>query len=102
MKKFKFFKDEKTAIINLNDYWETRTDTLNLTENTNNLVYMFRPNRVDNYEFCFQFDDNEPVRFADGSNNLNINISPTRDGSIIFNDNGRRFKIFAREINNES
>jgi len=52
-----------------------------------------------NVEFCFQFDDNDPVHLGSGENNLHLVITPTPNGNIIFNDNGRTFKIFAREIN---
>ena len=54
-----------------------------------------------NVEFCFQFDEEEPVVFGNGPNDLHINISPTPNGNVIFNNNGRVFKIFARErVNN--
>ena len=55
--------------------------------------------RRDNVEFCFQFDDNEPVHFGSGESDLHIIITPTTNGNITFNDNGRVFKIFSREIN---
>ena len=54
----------------------------------------FEPSDV---EFCFQFGDEEPVVFATGPNECNIRINPTRDGSMIFNNNGKVFKLFARE-----
>lgn len=50
-----------------------------------------------NVEFCFQFGDEEPVSFATGPNECVITINPTHDGNIIFNNNGRVFKLFARE-----
>jgi hypothetical protein len=56
--------------------------------------YHFTPANV---EFCFQFDDEEPVAFATGPNECTIRLSPTHDGNMIFNDNGRVFKLFARE-----
>lgn len=67
-------------------------------------VIQLFPNTIqpDNVEFCFQFDDNEPVSFGTGTNDLHIHISPTENSNIIFNDNGRVFKIFAREIVNEN
>lgn len=69
------------------------------TLSTNNMITFRNPLRFEgNVEFCFQFDDEEPVAFGNGPNNLQFNISPTPDGNIIFNDNGRRFKIFAREV----
>ncbi len=50
-----------------------------------------------NVEFCFQFDDEEPVVFGQGPNDLQIHVSPTPDGNVVFNNNGKTFKIFARE-----
>ena len=50
-----------------------------------------------NVEFCFQFDEENPTVFSSGPNDLHIHISPTPNGNIIFNNNGRTFKIFARE-----
>jgi hypothetical protein len=50
-----------------------------------------------NVEFCFQFNDNEPIVFGTGPNELRIQISPTPNGNITFTDNDRVFKIFARE-----
>ena len=77
---FKFFQ-------NNNDFLLSAGNTL-----------VLRPVRFEgNVEFCFQFEDNEPVVFGNGPNNLQINISPTPEGNVIFNDNGRVFKIFARE-----
>jgi hypothetical protein len=54
----------------------------------------------ENVEFCFQFGDEEPVVFATGPNQCNITINPTRDGSMMFNNNGNVFKLFARERQN--
>lgn len=62
------------------------------------LVQLY-PNIIqpDNVEFCFQFDDGEPVIFGTGPNNLHLQIQPTPYGGIEFNNDGKRFKIFARE-----
>ena len=59
----------------------------------------FTPNRYEpeNVEFCFQFGDDEPVVFASGPNECNIRLSPTTYSDMTFNDNGRVFKLFARE-----
>jgi len=56
---------------------------------------------VNNVEFCFKFDDEEPVVFGEGPNDLQFHVSPTPDGYIMFNNNGKTFKIFARERVNE-
>ena len=50
-----------------------------------------------NVEFCFQFGDDEPVVFAHGPNDCSIRLSPTSNTEMTFNDNGRVFKLFARE-----
>ena len=50
-----------------------------------------------NVEFCFQFGDEEPVVFATGPNDCSIRLSPTSNTEMTFNDNGRVFKLFARE-----
>jgi hypothetical protein len=50
-----------------------------------------------NVEFCFQFGDEDPVVFAQGQNECVITINPTMGGNISFNDNGKVFKLFARE-----
>ncbi len=58
--------------------------------------FQFYQPRAD-VEFCFQFDDEEPIVFGEGPNDLHIHVSPTPNGNIIFNNNERTFKIFARE-----
>ena len=50
-----------------------------------------------NVEFCFQFGDDEPVVFANGPNDCSIRLSPTSNSEMTFNDNGRVFRLFARE-----
>jgi len=52
-------------------------------------------------EFCFQFDGEDPTVFGQGPNDLHIHVSPTPDGNIVFSNNGKTFKIFARERVNE-
>ena len=70
---------------------ESQTPIIFLTNN----IIRFNP---DNVEFCFQFDDEDPIIFATGPNECNININLTRDRNITFtNNHGRRFKLFARE-----
>jgi hypothetical protein len=58
----------------------------------------FEPSNV---EFCFQFGDDEPVVFANGPNECSIRLSPTNNAEMTFNDNGRVFKLFAREREND-
>ena len=88
MKDFKFFRNEESVgVINLMDY-ETRFTIAQPSFQTNNV------------EFCFQFNDEEPVVFGRGPNDLHIHISPSPNGNVTFNDNERVFKIFARERQN--
>ena len=61
------------------------------------IFYQPRPLNINNVEFCFQFDDEEPIMFASGPNSCNITINTNPEGNITFTDNGRRFKLFARE-----
>lgn len=56
-------------------------------------------NDIIDCEYCFQFDDDEPQVFADGSNNLTITVTPTTGGYMTFTHGGRSFRIFARERN---
>jgi hypothetical protein len=64
----------------------------------NNQIVLFQPQRFNSTEFCFQFNDDEPVVFGSGPNDLHIHVSPTPNGNIVFtNNNGETFKIFARE-----
>jgi hypothetical protein len=76
---FKFFKNDETTTL------------------------LFTPYRFEseNVEFCFQFGDEEPVVFASGPNECSIRLSPTSNSEMTFNDNGRVFKLFARERQND-
>ncbi len=58
-------------------------------------------------EWCFQFFDNEPVVFAYAkseteSSNLIIELRPVSDDTLTFTQNGMSFKIFPREMSEES
>jgi hypothetical protein len=83
---FKFFKGKTNMFLQLEP-----TQILTLTRPS------FTP---ENVEFCFQFGENEPVVFATGPNVCSIRLSPSSDANIMFNDNDRVFKLFAREIQN--
>ena len=50
-----------------------------------------------NNEYCFQFDDEEPFVFGMGDDPLTLTINSAMDGVITFQNNGRSFKLFARE-----
>ena len=63
--------------------------------------------KIQQAEWCFQFFDNEPVVFAysksDGeSSNLVIELRPVSDDVLTFTQNGMSFKIFPREMSEES
>jgi len=79
---FKFFRGEESEIR------LTPTNQLTFYQPT------FQPNNV---EFCFQFDDEEPTVFGLGPNELQLHISPSPNGNIVFRNNNKQFKIFARE-----
>lgn len=55
------------------------------------------PRQHTNNEYCFQFDDEEPFVFGMGNDPLTLTINSTIDGNIVFEHNGRSFKLFARE-----
>jgi hypothetical protein len=83
---FKFFQGKTNLFLELEP-----TQLLTLT----------RPMFIsEDVEFCFQFDEEEPVVFATGPNECSIQLSPTSDSNIAFNNNGREFKLFARERQN--
>ncbi len=55
--------------------------------------------KFESAEFCFQFDNEEPIPFFWGPGDLNMKITPTTDGYMVFTDkNGKTFKIFARSM----
>lgn len=81
---FKFFQGNNNMFLQLEP---TQLLTLNR--------HRFNP---ENVEFCFQFGDDEPVVFATGPNECSIRLNPTTDANISFNNNGKEFKLFAREI----
>ena len=84
---FKFFQGNNNMFLQLEP---TQLLTLNR--------HRFNP---ENVEFCFQFGDDEPVVFATGPNECSIHLNPTTDANIAFNNNGKEFKLFAREIRND-
>jgi hypothetical protein len=88
MYNFKFFNnDGEFGFLQLEP-----TQLLTITRPT------FTPSNV---EFCFQFENNEPVVFGSGPNECSIRLAPSPDGNMTFNDNGRVFKLFARERQND-
>jgi hypothetical protein len=55
------------------------------------------PRQHTNNEYCFQFDGEEPFVFGMGNDPLTLTIDSTTQGFIVFENNGRSFKLFARE-----
>ena len=87
MSDFKFLSEEETSrILYLNEH----------------AGFLYTPNNILTIEneFCFQFDDDEPIVFATGNDILNIQINNTNNANIRFTDNTKTFKIFSRGIQN--
>lgn len=80
---FKFFIGKQDMFLNLEP-----TQLLTLRRNNQT---------IEDVEFCFQFGNEEPVVFATGPNECQIRLSPQTDANIMFTDNHREFKLFARE-----
>ena len=97
MRDFKFFKGFYDG--DLTFYTNGGVERMRITSNgfvgIGNINASFTP---ENVEFCFQFGNEEPIVFATGPNECSIRLSPTSDANITFNDNDRKFKLFAREI----
>jgi len=58
-------------------------------------------------EWCFQFFENEPVVFGwtkdeTKSSNLVIELRPNAQDALTFSQNGMSFRIFPREMSEES
>ena len=70
-------------------------------------IKIAEPNEIQQAEWCFQFFDNEPVVFGwtkdqSKSSNLVIELRPLEDDTLTFQQNGMSFKIFPREMTEES
>jgi hypothetical protein len=83
---------------------------LELFENTHSFIKepinIKQPNKYEECEWCFQFDDNQPQVFAwtdenmgDDEPQVQFTISNNEHSNITFTHNdGKVFKIFAREM----
>lgn len=89
---------------------EQGTDTkfeLVADANTNN-VGIKEPTKFKDAEWCFQFFNNEPVVFAWSAEDVTeptplvIQLQPHSQESIVFKQNGMEFKIFPRELSEET
>lgn len=75
-------------------FFQKETNELTISDDT---LFLMNPTQFANAEFCFQFGDEEPVVFATGNNECQISLNPTSNANMTFMDNGREFKLFARE-----
>jgi hypothetical protein len=59
--------------------------------------------KIENVEWVFQFNDDEPIHFAEpfpdgGARGVSFTIGDTDTSNIVFDDGkGNTFKLFARE-----
>jgi hypothetical protein len=80
---------------------EQTQNNLNETSSKEEVKYLNHP------EWCFQFFDNEPVPFAfakDATKKdpLILEVLPIESEGLVFTYKGMTFRIFAREISEES
>jgi len=73
-------------------------------------ITLRQPKKLENCEWCFQFDEDEPQIFAwtgedegkDEEPKVMFSITNTEDSYINFtHKNGKSFKLFARELTDE-
>lgn len=73
-----------------------------------NTTKMQEPIIFKDSEWCFQFFDNEPIVFAWSAEDITeptplvIQLQPHSGESIVFKQNGMEFKIFPRQISEET
>jgi hypothetical protein len=76
-------------------------------EPANGSVSIAQEEPLKDAEWCFQFFDNEPVVFgwsAEGEEpgNLTFELKPVKSEGMNFTQNGMAFRIFPREITEET
>lgn len=77
---------------------DANTSNINMPEST----------KFKDAEWCFQFFNNEPVVFAWSAEDITeptplvIQLQPHSQESIVFKQNGMEFKIFPRELSEET
>ncbi len=74
-------------------------------------IQLLQPKKLEDCEWCFQFDEDEPQIFAWTDDQMNkeedpkviFTISNTENSYITFTNakSGKNFKLFAREMTNE-
>ena len=77
---------------------------VNMSNNKKNLgTVTIVTHKIENVEWVFQFNDDEPIFLAEpspygGAKEVTFTIGNTTHSNIVFRDNkGNEFKIFARE-----
>lgn len=95
MKPFKFLNNNKDATLSRysltpvnQDFYTTLTISPNSGLTTINTTNTLR-------EYCFQFNDSEPIVFASGRDPLTITLS-SNETNMTFTDNNNTFKLFSR------
>jgi len=82
-------------------------EQLELFPQVQDSVEIEQPKVIEDAEWCFQFFNNEPVVFAwqgqgDQPSPLVLQIQPKEGEGLNFQQNGMLFRIFPREISEES
>lgn len=73
-----------------------------------NTTKIQEPTHFKDAEWCFQFFDNEPVVFAWSAEDITeptplvIQLQPHSGENIVFKQNGMEFKIFPRQMSEET
>jgi hypothetical protein len=79
-------------------------------ENPNNTLQLAKPEKLEQCEWVFQFDEDEPQIFAwtsedmtDEDPTVTFTVSNTKDAYISFTnkETGKKFKLFARELSDD-
>ncbi len=79
-----------------------------LVADANTSIGAPEPTKFKDAEWCFQFFNNEPVVFAWSAEDITeptplvIQLQPHSQESIVFRQNGMEFKIFPRQITEET
>lgn len=95
MKPFKFLTNNEESLLNRYLFTPVNTDfytTLTITPNTG-LTTINTTNTLN--EYCFRFNNNEPVVFASGRDPLTITLSGNQS-NITFSDDNNTFTLFSR------
>jgi hypothetical protein len=78
-----------------------------LNQENEGVLLEVTPKVFEDVEWCFQFFNNEPEVFAfsnegEPAGNLSIELKPLEGEGLSFTHNGMAFRIFPREISEES